>query len=168
MEPKKLFFEDDGSIPNNKLPLLFYENAFKERGNEGAKWLENHFQKNNWLNSWRNGVYNYHHYHSTSHEVLGVYSGRAKLHLGGEQGKKVEVRAGDIIVIPAGVGHKNLDSSQDFRVVGAYPNGSSYDMNTGKSSERPGTDENIAAVPIPGKDPLTGEKGGLTEIWPEI
>lgn len=167
MQPDKLFFEDDGSIPNSKFPLLLYRNAFGERGGEGASWLEDHFRDNNWSNSWRNGVYSYHHYHSTSHEVLGVYSGSATLHLGGEGGKKVDVEAGDIIVIPAGVGHKNLSSSSDFGVVGAYPNASSYDLKTGRKSEYGEAKKNIAKVPVPEKDPLIGEDG-LPEIWTQV
>lgn len=165
MQPEQIFFEDDGDIPNSKLPLLLYRDAFDHRGPEGARWLEERLAENNWLNAWRNGVYAYHHYHSTSHEVLGVYSGSAELHLGGEGGQKVQVEAGDLIVIPAGVGHKNLGSSRDFRVVGAYPGGSSYDLKTGKEGERPQADRNIAAVPVPATDPLTGREGGVPEIW---
>jgi len=164
-QPQKLFLEDDGSIPNNKLPVLYYQHAFKERGGAGARWLEQTFKRHNWTNSWRNGVFSYHHYHSNSHEVLGVYAGSAHLQLGGEKGQKVDVKAGDVIVLPAGTGHKNLGSSRDFGVVGAYPNGSSYDLNTGKQGERPQADKNIAAVPMPDADPLLGENGGLTEIW---
>ncbi|MDT0643838.1 cupin domain-containing protein [Zunongwangia sp. F363] len=165
MEPKKFFFKDDGTIPNNKLPLLVYKNAFDKRANEGAAWLEDTFALNNWKNSWRNGVFDYHHYHSISHEVLGVYSGSALLHLGGEKGEKIRVEAGDVIVIPAGVGHKKLESDSDFGIVGAYPNGSDYDINTGREGERPKADKNIAALPIPKNDPLQGEKQGLTKIW---
>ncbi len=167
MEPQKIFLEDDGNIPNNKLPLLIYKNAFEERDDAGAAWLEQRFSENNWTNSWRNGVFDYHHYHSNTHEVLGVYNGTATLQLGGEKGKKMEVSAGDVIVIPAGVGHKNL-GSENFKIVGAYPNGKKQDMNYGKEGERPRTDKNIADVPIPAADPLFGEKGGLPKIWREI
>lgn len=167
MKVEKHFLEDDGKIPNNKLPLLIYRDAFENRGTEGAAWLENRFRKNNWSNSWRNGVFSYHHYHSNTHEVLGVFSGSAKLHMGGESGIKVDVTAGDIIIIPAGVGHKNLGSSRDFGVVGAYPNGSSYDLKTGRKDERPEVDKNIDRVPVPSTDPLQGE-GGVTVIWNDI
>ena len=165
MQIQKLFFDDDGSIPNNKLPLILYKNVFKKHGAAGAEWLEERFAENNWLNSWRNGVYNYHHYHSKSHEVLGVYSGSAELHLGGEQGQKVRVEAGEVIVIPAGVGHKNLGSSSDFRVVGAYPEGRSYDLKTGKKSEYEEAKKNIAEVPLPEHDPVLGSENGVPEIW---
>jgi len=162
--PEKLFFRDDGKIPNSKLPLLVYRNAFNERNDAGASWLEQRFESNNWINSWRNGVYSFHHYHSTSHEVLGIYSGKALLHLGGEQGQKVEVQAGDILIIPAGVGHKKL-GSEKLGVVGAYPNGRSWDLMRGQAGERPLADENIASVPLPKFDPLFGEQGGVLQFW---
>lgn len=165
MNPQTIYLKDDGVIPNSKLPLLVYRNAFSSRGFDGASWLERCFESNGWTNSWRNGVFSYHHYHSNTHEVLGVYSGSARLKMGGEQGETIVVHAGDILVIPAGVSHKNLESSPDFRVVGAYPDGSSYDLMTGMPGERPGADRNIASVPVPDTDPLTGREGGLTEAW---
>lgn len=164
MKPETFYFEDDGSIPNNNLPLILYHDAFSERGTAGAEWLERTFANNNWTNAWRNGVYPFHHYHSTSHEVLGIYSGEAKLHLGGEQGEKLDVKAGDVILIPAGVGHKNL-GSQNLGVVGAYPNGSSYDLLRGEPDDRPKVIENIKSVPLPNSDPLLGKDGGVVDIW---
>ena len=95
---------------------------------------------------------------------MGVYSGTALLHLGGEEGQKVKVQAGDIIVIPAGVGHKNL-GSDNLGIVGAYPDGRSWDVNKGLPGERPGTDRIIAALPVPVTDPLRGKDTGLPVIW---
>lgn len=166
MEPEKYYFKDDGKIPNNKLPLLLYKKVFSETGGEAAAWLEKRFSENNWKNSWRNGVYDFHHYHSVTHEVLGVYSGTALLHLGGEEGEKIEVAAGDVLVIPAGVGHKKINSD-NFKVVGAYPDGRDYDINCGEEGERPNADKNIAAVPVPDADPVFGKGDGLPEIWKE-
>jgi uncharacterized protein YjlB len=165
IQPESFLFKDDGIIPNSRFPLLLYRKAFETTGVSAASWLENRFTANNWTNSWRNGVYTYHHYHSTSHEVLGVYSGTALLQLGGEKGLQVRVRAGDVIVIPAGVGHKKLESTGDFGVVGAYPDGRSFDTLRGQPGDRPQADQNIAAVPIPVTDPLLGREGGLVERW---
>jgi len=159
------FFEDDGIIPNSKYPLIIHRNAFSERGNSGAKWLEECFASNNWKNSWRNGVFHYHHYHSITHEVLGVFEGNALLHLGGENGKKIRVNAGDIVVIPAGVGHKKLEASKEFAIVGAYPDGMDYELMKGKPGERPQADKNISTVPFPHQDPLLGKEKGLVLIW---
>jgi uncharacterized protein YjlB len=163
MDPEKLYFKDDGKIPNSKYPLLLYRNAFTARNREGAAWLEERFAENNWTNSWRNGIYAYHHYHSTSHEVLGVYSGNARLRLGGEQGQNVEVTAGDIIIIPAGIAHKNLGSN-NLGVVGAYPDDRDWDLLKGLPGERPQVDKNIAALPVPESDPLLGKGRGVTLI----
>ncbi|WP_461101665.1 cupin domain-containing protein [Spirosoma koreense] len=165
IEPETFLFTDDGQIPNSKYPLLLYRQALQATGSAGALGLEEVFAANNWTNSWRNGVFPYHHYHSITHEVLGVYSGSARLQLGGEKGLDVTVRAGDIIVIPAGVGHKKLEASADFGVVGAYPDGRMYDVLRGQAGERPQADKNIAAVPIPATDPLLGRKGGVVEFW---
>jgi uncharacterized protein YjlB len=165
MPPEPLLFKDDGSIPNSRYPLLLYRKAFPATGAAGASWLETRFAANNWTNAWRNGVFSYHHYHSTSHEALGVYRGSAVLQLGGEKGQQVQVQAGDVMVIPAGVGHKKLESSADFGVVGAYPDGRDYDVLRGQPGERPQADKNIAAVPLPTSDPLLGKDGGVTRFW---
>ncbi|QNL52522.1 cupin domain-containing protein [Olivibacter sp. SDN3] len=168
VQPKMFHFEDDGSIPNNDLPLLLYGSAFAMRGNKGADWLEEKFMSNDWGNAWRWGVYPFHHYHSNTHEVLGVFSGNALLHLGGERGEKVQTNAGDLLIIPAGVGHKCLAHSDDFAVVGAYPKGLSPDLNKGEEDERPQADKNIEAVQLPATDPLFGKDQGLREIWIKV
>jgi len=159
------YFKDDGTIPNNKLPLICYHDAFTARGDNGAEWLERKFAENNWTNSWQWGVYPFHHYHSNTHEVLGVFKGFAELQLGGEKGQILKVMPGDIMIIPAGVGHKCLSHSEDFTVVGAYPNGLEPDLMKGEKGERPTADENIKAVQIPDTDPLQGKKDGLPKIW---
>ncbi|WP_218145373.1 cupin domain-containing protein [Parapedobacter koreensis] len=162
---EKYQFNDDGVIPNSRYPLLLYRACFTAKGTEGAAWLEKRFKQNDWYNTWRYGIYPFHHYHSTSHEVLGCFSGTALLHLGGEKGEKVTIQAGDIVVIPAGVGHKCLQHSPDFTVVGAYPEGKDWDLLRGEKGERPQADQNIAQVPLPGKDPYFGTENGLLTYW---
>lgn len=161
-EPEAILFEDDGGIPNSTLPLLLYRGEFSARGEEGARWLEESFAGNEWTNSWRNGVYPFHHYHSNTHEVLGVYLGSALLHLGGKSGREIEVKAGDVIVIPAGTGHKRIMASADFSVVGAYPDGKEPDLLQDRPDD---VEQRIAAVPIPEADPVRGGFGGLKKIW---
>jgi uncharacterized protein YjlB len=164
MEPQRFNLEDDGRIPNSRYPALLYRQAFAERGEAGAAWLEERFAQNGWTKSWRNGIYDYHHYHSTAHEVLGVYAGTARLQLGGEHGSVVDVRAGDVLVLPAGVGHKNLESD-NLAVVGAYADGRDWDLLRGEPGERPRADERIANVPLPLKDPLLGKTGSMQKLW---
>lgn len=165
-KPEEFHFKDDGAIPNSKYPLLLYHNVIPEEQASADKWLLKQFAKEHWTNAWTNGIYGFHHYHSTSHEVLGIFSGNALLHLGGEKGAQVKVEKGDIIVIPAGVGHKKIHGS-NLGVVGAYPDGRDWDLLRGISGERPEADQNIKALPIPTTDPLLGKGLGLTKIWKE-
>jgi uncharacterized protein YjlB len=157
--------QDDGMFPNSRLPLLLYRMAVKLQGQDPATIFEQLFAANGWHGSWRNGIYPYHHYHSTAHEVLGVYRGSARVQLGGERGVVQEVHPGDVIIIPAGVAHKNLGSTGDFGVVGAYPEGQDWDMNYGRPGERPTSDSNIRRVALPKADPLYGIDGPLLEQW---
>ena len=168
LEVREHRFEDDGRIPNNpELPLLFYPNALGEPVMDPARCKEL-LAANGWGGAWMNGVFSYHHYHSTSHEVLCVVGGSASIEFGGPRGETVEVEASDAVVIPAGVGHRNAGSSGDFRVVGAYPRGQeSYDLRTGEEGERPEVLEKIRAVPLPEADPLFGKDGPLVASWRE-
>lgn len=163
-KPSVYHFNDDGKIPNSKFPLLVYRNAIPQTTKHPSIWLIEKFEANNWTNSWRNGIYSFHHYHSTAHEVLGIYRGSASVHLGGEKGKIVKVVAGDIFVIPAGVGHKNVESD-DLGVVGAYFNGNDWDLKKGLKGERPEADNNLRNLVVPTSDPYLGNTSGLTKLW---
>lgn len=161
MNMKTFMFKDDGTIPNNpRLPLLVYEEAFKSKDS-----FEVNLLNHGWSGTWVNGVYNYHHYHSTSHEVLGVISGQAEVLFGGENGTSVSVNQGDVVVIPAGVGHKCIEKSSDFQVMGAYPDHQEMDMCSGKEEEWPRVLKNIQNVPIPENDPLFGKNGPMFDYW---
>ena len=163
---KTFLLPDDGRIPNNPtLPLLIYAGALllPLKGSENV--CERVFGANGWGSSWRNGIYTFHHYHSTAHEVLAVARGTARVQFGGENGPLVDVQPGDVIVIPAGVGHKNLGSSLDLLVVGAYPPGPTWDLCRGAPEERPWALENIARVPLPAADPIYGRQGPLLTHW---
>lgn len=165
MEIVSYKFEDDGSIPNNKLPLLIYQDALDLGVRNPADSIESQFSDRGWGRFWRNGIYTFHHYHSTSHEVLACYQGRADVLLGGEKGELLTIRAGDAVLVPAGVGHFNKGSSPDFRVIGGYPKGFTWDMQYGCPGERLKVLENISSLPIPPQDPVTGSSGGLKELW---
>ena len=159
-------FADDGRIPNNPtLPLLIYRNAVALPERDPATAFERVFTANDWPAAWRYGIFTFHHYHSTAHEVLGVYRGNASVQFGGHAGTVLAVGPGDVIVIPAGVGHKALESSPDFSVVGAYPAGSSADLLRGDPSERPRSLLAIAGLPLPVRDPVYGFDGPLGEHW---
>jgi len=166
VEPKAIQLKDTGAIPNNsRLPLLIYEQGLKLPKKNGAELIEQLVEANSWGGCWRNGIYPYHHYHSTAHEVLLVYAGEATVQLGGETGVTHTIRTGDAVVLPAGTGHKRLAASDDFAIVGAYPEGQDWDMCYGKTGERPKADENIKRVALPVADPIFGPDGPLLRLW---
>lgn len=166
IEVQKHFFEDDGRIPNNPtLPLLVYPRALGSSGRQPSRCKES-LAGNGWGGAWVNGVFPYHHYHSNAHEALCVVGGGARIAFGGPEGTTIEVEAGDAVVIPAGVGHCNSGSSDDFTVIGAYPRGQeSYDLRTGEKGDRPEALENIQSVALPEGDPLFGKEGPLLRYW---
>jgi uncharacterized protein YjlB len=161
-EPTRHLLADDGVFPNSRLPVLVYRRVMADASAAG---LEQLFERHGWSSAWRDGLYPVHHYHSTAHEVLGIYQGRVTARLGGPGGVTVTLEAGDVVIIPAGVSHKNDGASADFRVVGAYPAGTGPDMQYGKPGERPAADRNIAGVPLPGSDPVRGAAGALATLW---
>jgi len=165
VQPEILYFKEDLTIPNSKYPVLIYRNIFTESGEAAADWLEKRFLFNNWKNSWRWGIYDFTHYHANTHEVLGVFNGTATLRLGGENGETIDLAVGSIVVIPAGVGHKCLSHSDDFAVVGAYPEGMEPETNRVNEADPKKGDQNSDEVPCPKTDPLLGKEGGLRAIW---
>ncbi|ETR75198.1 cupin [Afipia sp. P52-10] len=159
-------FEDDGIIPNHpRWPLILYRGAVRfDDGLDPAAVLEDLFGANGWGDSWRNGIYDYVHYHARIHEVLGIARGRATVQFGGLKGRKLTLKAGDVAILPAGTGHHCLDASKDFLVVGAYPPQGTYDECT-RSEDHARASRTIPRVPRPRKDPLYGTQGPLLTAW---
>ncbi len=139
-------FDDDGGIPNSRLPVVVYGGVFDEDAGPGA--YEQLFAGHGWLGAWRNGIFPFHHFHSTAHEVLGIAAGDATVILGGPQGKRLHLVAGNVAVLPAGTGHCNAGSSASLLVVGAYPNGMRWDLRRGDPAEHDEALANIARVPL--------------------
>lgn len=171
MSDKKYFaeysyiFKDDGNFPNSPLPVLLYKNVLDVSLLFPAAQVEQLFRQNGWSNSWKAGIYTFPHYHSNTHEVMGVIRGETELQVGGNNGSVVKLEKGDVLILPAGVCHRNLGPEDAVTCVGAYPEGIQYNMNYGKPGERPDADEQIKNVPIPERDPVLGLKGGTGRYW---
>ncbi len=160
---KTYFFANDGTIPNSHLPVIVYSNVCALA--DCATWFEAKFQKNGWTNNWRDIVLPYDHFHSNTHEVLAVSQGLVKLKIGGEKGKIIEATQGDVIVLPAGVGHYSISENANYQIVGGYPNGLAWDMCTDLKLDPENILKNINAVKLPETDPIFGKKGPLIEYW---
>jgi uncharacterized protein YjlB len=164
--PQTLQLGDDGRFPNSRYPVLIYRGWIDGARDEDSEALATKFEQcfaaHHWPPDWRDGIYDYHHYHSTAHEALGIVAGYALLMLGGEQGRRLTVSLGDVLVLPAGTGHCAIEHSEDLLVVGAYPAGQKWDVMRGDPGERDAALKRIAAVPMPADDPVGGT---LLSLW---
>jgi uncharacterized protein YjlB len=169
-KPRLLRFKDDGAIPNNpKWPLVMYKAAVLLPDSlDPAATFEALFDRNGWGNSWRNGIYNFVHYHSRIHEVLGIARGSGKVQFGGAHGRALILKAGDVVILPAGTGHECLEAAKDFLVVGAYPPFGTYDECRGSSQEHSWAVKTVRKVRRPKKDPIYGRDGPLLEAWAPV
>jgi uncharacterized protein YjlB len=156
---------ENGPFPNNpRLPVLIYKGILELPDKDGEKAVKQIFEGNKWGNVWTDSIFDYHHFHSIAHEVLGICAGSCNVMLGGPGSRRFSLEKGDVIIIPAGVAHKNLGSSDDFKCVGAYPGGADYDIKKGSPEEKAQAQENIKKVSLPEKDPVYG-KGPLQNYW---
>ena len=164
MTPETHHFADDGAIPNSGLPVLVYHGVAEVAA--GPASCEALFGGNDWGNSWRSGIFDFHHFHSTAHEVLGIAAGGTEVILGGPKvGGTFAVSAGDVLVLPAGTGHCRVGRLDGLLVVGAYPRGQDWDLRRGDPVEHDEVLANIARVPLPETDPVAGATGPLVELW---
>ncbi len=162
VEPEALFLSRNDWVPNNAaLPVLRYRGVLS--GNDLAADLEALFDRHGWTPDWRDGIYPFHHFHSTAHEVLGIAAGTARVVLGGPGGNELTVEAGDVLLLPAGTGHCGAIASDDFCVVGAYPLGQRWDI----CREAPSAAmvARMRTLPFPTTDPVTGSDPPLTTRW---
>lgn len=165
MQIHSFYLAEHGWVPNNpRLPVILYRRGTTAGDpDETACWFEDRFAQHGWPAQWRDRIYDYHHYHSTAHEVLGVAAGAAQLMIGGPEGREIDVFAGDAILLPVGTGHRSIKASADFLVVGGYPDGQAWDI----CREAPTQEMRLkmATVSFPKTDPMAGPEGPLRDLW---
>jgi uncharacterized protein YjlB len=158
-------FAPAGESPNNPLPLILYRQALPPALRTAGA-CQSLFRENNWVGNWVDGVFDYWHFHVTGHEVLGCVAGEAEIGFGGDSGVEVTFRAGDVVAIPAGVGHKRLSEKRGgFTVVGGYPPGQSGRITRPGEYPLAEAQRLIAVLDLPRGDPVTGPEGALMDTW---
>jgi uncharacterized protein YjlB len=156
--PRLMYFGKSSDVPNSGLPVLIYRAVLASATGGKAERFRERFRKSGWTGLWIDTVYDYTHFHSNAHEVLGIAEGKVSIRLGGDRGRLLRLKAGDMLVIPAGVGHKRIGDDDGLKVIGAYPRGQSkFDI------KRTGHRE--PHVRLPKTDPFYGEDGPLVGLW---
>jgi uncharacterized protein YjlB len=164
-EPETLHCDSDETMgyPNSPLPVLIYRDVIDTPGPEArAATFEAMFKRHGWPPSWRYHLYDFDHFHSTAHEVLGIFRGQARARLGGPNGRELMLCEGDVLVLPAGVGHASLEADDDFCMVGAYPPGQRPEIERGDPAQLEAAKARVANVETPESDPVGGS---LTSLW---
>jgi uncharacterized protein YjlB len=165
-KPLAARFKDDGLVPNHpRWPLIIYRGAIDlDERYDPAAVIEDLFEANGWGKTWRDGIYDYVHYHSRIHEVLGIARGKGRVRFGGNKGRIYALKAGDVAVLPAGTGHQCMSADADFLVIGAYPPKGTYDECTAVE-DHPRALKTVPKVALPRKDPVYGAGGPLLRLW---
>ncbi len=164
---EQVFLKPAPPFPNSPLPVLLYPGALEPKGDLERAFLTL-FQDNNWGDGWVNGVYAFHHFHTTAHEALGCASGWVTVLLGGPGGREFTLKAGDAVLLPAGTAHFRVKSSGDYSIVGAYPKGQSPDLMRGEPAQFEAALKNISKLPLPDSDPVLGRAGPAVMVWGSI
>lgn len=167
-----LLVENNGMYPNaaSGLPVVHYHPF--DTGSEEApaaidpSHLEQLLASNGFAPRWRFPMYEFDHFHTNTHELLVPFRGKATIMLGGGT-HSLEVRSGDVLLVPAGVAHRSVKRTPDFCMVGAYPHGvAQSDLTT---DEDPAHVERIVGLGLGfvGSDPVYGLRRGspLAEAW---
>ena len=162
-----IFIKENHPYPNNFLPVLYYPSAIKKltASPEAAQEVQSLLEENGYLNSWIDGIFSYHHFHSNTHEVLACLAGEAEVQLGGPDANVYIFKKGDILLLPAGTAHKRIDATEDFKIIGAYPNGIEPDLQKGNLEEYSQIKKSIAEVTLPEMDPVGKKEGATFEHW---
>jgi uncharacterized protein YjlB len=155
--PRKLYFKKGADVPNSTLPVLLFRSVLPMNSAGKIQRCHREFQQNGWVGIWTDTIYDYTHFHSNAHEALGIAKGTVTLLLGGEAGRRFRLKAGDMLILPAGTGHQRLGSDEGLKVVGAYPRGQAH-FNMKRRGRA------VPEVPLPQTDPFYGEDGPLVHL----
>ena len=164
MEPTTYLFKPKGGIPNSALPLLVWPGRLPADGRNGRAACAL-FERNGWSGTWVDTFLPFWHFHTRGHEVLACVSGGAEIGFGGENGVTLDVNAGDVCLVPAGVAHRRGAASADFQMAGGYPPGQQGNIFRVGEMDDAQVEMEIATLALPQRDPVSGLANGVVEYW---
>lgn len=163
ISPQTLYLKPSATLRHPDLPVLIYKSVLTDQEAEQDKVFQKAFIQSGWGGVWKDGIFDYHHFHSNAHEALGIAAGHVTIRLGGEFGVDVDLKCGDAVVLPAGTGHKRIIGTENLVIIGAYPPGQAhYDICRTMDET---AIENIRNVSLPETDPIYGAEGPLMDLW---
>jgi uncharacterized protein YjlB len=165
VRPVSFVFADDGLVPNNRLPFLLYKSAIVLDHEHPEETIESVFDANGWGAMWRNGIFDYLHYHATVHEVLGVARGRATVRFGGDHGEELEIRKGDVAIPAREHGPSAFVRDRRFQGGRRLSAGAANGDHPPDTGQPPQALQSIPRVALPATDPVYGAGGPLVELW---
>ncbi|ORY61369.1 uncharacterized protein BCR38DRAFT_439984 [Pseudomassariella vexata] len=187
--PEQYHIKPTPHCPNNRLPVLVYRGVLPTPLDEGT--ASEALQLNGWVKKGTWGTITVKHFHPNTHECYGIFQGASELVFGeggaDESGKGIRchVRAGDVVVVPAGVAHASVateeeggtqnesgDGHKPYKYIGVYPEGAPHWRselgNRMLSSEDEDLTNEVASVAAPSADPVYGPHGPLMDIWGKV
>ncbi|CAK7563979.1 MAG: hypothetical protein SEPTF4163_001862 [Sporothrix epigloea] len=171
LEPETYYLKRNQHAPNNAFPVLVYRQCLPLPVSEEktTAFLEAHAweKKGTW------GHIGVRHFHPNVHECYGVIAGESTMLVGcgsddpDDSGQEIELSVGDVIVLPAGTGHCNLQSTKNYLYVGVYPSGGPmYKAELGKEgADVAALRREVDSVAMPLEDPVSGKDGALLKLW---
>jgi len=144
-------------------PLFVYRGCFPD--SVSASDIKSHLSSVAAVEPHRTGTLLIRDHFYTIHKVLCVTNGQAQMRFGGEGNPSrvdVEIRKGDVVIIPAGVPHRLLrDIGRDLEVVESYIKGVRVESDSRRLGSRPQQSHlySIASLGWFARDPIYGDQG---------
>ncbi|CAI0653664.1 unnamed protein product [Colletotrichum noveboracense] len=160
------FLSPNKDAPNSRLPVLHYRDVLPEPRDEASvtdfltrnRWEKRHRAHGDTLAS------------AIFTRIATNAMGHSKMLLGKistGQGMEVDVKTGDVIILPAGTAHSSLASSSDYRYIGVYPQDCPKWRNEMGKTPAGEFKTVIKSVEMPEEDPVYGRNGPLNQLWNE-
>jgi len=81
-KPRKVWFDKGDDVPNSNLPVLIFRSVLAPGARDKANVFRERFRRSQWSGLWTDPIFDYTHFHSNAHEVLGIAEGKVTVPTG--------------------------------------------------------------------------------------